>query len=86
MAKSHPTYDRDYNREYEVWGKQPEKTLEERLLSVEAIDPYSEEGYKMQEESTKLHGRAWWLYAGWSLAHNRKFKYWIEQFMVSEKR
>tara|TARA_R100001480_G_scaffold68287_2_gene79624 strand:+ start:1390 stop:1608 length:219 start_codon:yes stop_codon:yes gene_type:complete len=43
-AKSHPTYD--------MWGKYA-GTLQERMSRVKAVDPYSEEGQKLQMNQRK---------------------------------
>ena len=50
------------NIEHIKWGQKPELTFEERMKKAKAVDPYSEEGQKLQEESAKQHGRACLLY------------------------
>ena len=37
------------NIEHIKWGQKPELTFEERMQQVESVDPYSEEGQKLQE-------------------------------------
>jgi hypothetical protein len=79
MAKSHPTY----NREYIKWGQKPNLTPEERVKQVKAVDPYSKEGQELQEYHAKKNGRGWHIFQGVNLRHNRKQKTWIEQFYVA---
>tara|TARA_B100000965_G_scaffold92618_1_gene75467 strand:- start:104 stop:388 length:285 start_codon:yes stop_codon:yes gene_type:complete len=74
-AKSHPTYD--------MWGKYA-GTLQERMSRVKAVDPYSEEGQKLQMESKKKYG-AWWLFTDnklQKLTNNT----WIMQFYVPDEK
>ena len=72
-ASSHPTYD--------MWGKYA-GTLQERMSRVKAVDPYSEEGQKLQEESTKKYG-AWWLFTD-NKMQKVNCDNWIMQFYVPE--
>ena len=74
-AKSHPTYD--------MWGKYA-GTLQERMTRVKAVDPYSEEGQKLQMESKKKYG-AWWLFTDNKLQKLRN-NTWIMQFYVPDER
>ena len=74
-AKSHPTYD--------MWGKYV-GTLQQRMSRVKAVDPYSEEGQKLQMESKKKYG-AWWLFTDNKL-QKLKNNTWIMQFYVPDER
>jgi|TARA_B100000073_G_C23589388_1_gene515671 hypothetical protein len=72
-AKSHPTYD--------MWGKYA-GTLQQRMSKVKAVDPYSKEGQKLQEESRKKYG-AWWLFTD-NKMQKKNCKGWIMQYYVPE--
>lgn len=72
-AKSHPTYD--------MWGKYA-GTLKERMSKVKAVDPYSKEGQKLQEESRKKYG-AWWLFTD-NKMQKKNCKNWILQYYIPE--
>ena len=74
-AKSHPTYD--------MWEKYA-GTLQQRMSRVKAVDPYSEEGQKLQMESKKKYG-AWWLFTDNKLQKLRN-NTWIMQFYVPDER
>jgi len=74
------------NIEHIKWGQKPELTFEERMKKAKAVDPYSEEGQKLQEESAKQHGRAWWIFHGMSFKHNRDDRTWIERYHKQERR
>ena len=41
------------NIEHIKWGQKPALTFEERMQQAEAVDPYSEEGQKLQEGQTQ---------------------------------
>jgi len=73
------------NIEHIKWGQKPELTFEERMKKAEAVDPYSEEGQKLQEESAKKNGRAWWIFHGVSFRHKRE-RTWLEQYHKQERR
>lgn len=72
-AKSHPTYD--------MWGKYA-GTLKERMSKVKAVDPYSKEGQKLQEESRKKYG-SWWLFTD-NKMQKKNCKNWIMQYYIPE--
>lgn len=55
-------------------------TIQERIKDFKSVDPYSKEGQKLQEDNAKENGRAWWIFAGVDIRHNREQKTWIEQF------
>ena len=76
MAKSHPTYD--------MWGENA-GTFEDRMKKVKAVDPYSEEGQKLQEESRKKYG-AWWLFTDKGIKNSITRKTWIMQYYKSDQK
>ena len=76
MAKSHPTYD--------MWGKYA-GTFEDRMKKVKAVDPYSKEGQKLQEESRKKYG-AWWLFTDKGVKNAITRKTWIMQYYKSDQK
>jgi|9_EtaG_2_1085328.scaffolds.fasta_scaffold03378_8 hypothetical protein len=73
--ESHPTYAQ--------WGKYA-GTLQERMARIKAVDPYSEEGQKLQMESKKKYG-AWWLFTDNKLQKLRN-NTWIMQFYVPDEK
>jgi len=75
MAKSPPTYD--------MSGKYA-GTFEDRMKKVKAVDSYSKEGQRLQEESRKKYG-AWWLFTDNKLQKLRN-NTWIMQFYVPDER
>ena len=76
MAESHPTYD--------MWGKYA-GTLKDRMSKVKAVDPYSEEGQKLQEESREKYG-AWWLFTDKVVKNTVVRKTWIMQYYKSDQK
>ena len=72
------------NIEYVKWGQKPELRFQERMKQVKAVDPYSEEGKKLQEESAKQHGRGWWIFHGVNFRHKRE-RTWLEQYRKHER-
>ena len=54
------------------------------MSRVKAVDPYSEEGQKLQMESKKKYG-AWWLFTDNKL-QKLKNNTWIMQFYVPDER
>jgi|TARA_R110000765_G_scaffold121928_3_gene218299 hypothetical protein len=76
------------NKEQSWYEKYHKKsgTIQERSKDYKAVDPYSEEGQKLQNDNAKKHGRAWYIFAGMNFRHNRVKKTWIEQFYVKGKR
>ena len=51
MAKSHPTYN--------VWGKKPKLTPEERQKKVVSYPAFSKRRYQLEAEFHKKYGRGW---------------------------
>ena len=74
-AKSHPTYDQ--------FGKYA-GTFKERMARVKAVNPYNEEGQKLQEESRKKYG-AWWLFTD-NKMRKLNCDNWIMQFYIHNER
>ena len=67
------------NTKHFEWGQKPKLAFEERMQQVEAVDPYSKEGKKLQKESAKKNGRAWWIFHGVNFRNTRKIT-WLEKF------
>ena len=74
MAKSHPTYNQ--------FGKHM-GTIQERCKKADLPDAWSKEGIALREALAKKHGRAWYLFNGKEMRHNRQ-KTWIEQYHVPD--
>ena len=71
------------NKREQVWYDLYHKksgTIQDRIKNFKAINPYSKEGQKLQEDNANENGRAWWIFAGVDIRHNREQKTWIEQF------
>jgi len=53
--------DKKIGPKYDVWGKKPKLTPEERQKNVKSYPAFSKERYELEEEFNAKYGRGWRL-------------------------